>query len=122
MSIRDTHAQLLQKLYRLGDVAGVTGDQVNYHLLGVIIALAIRDDLLQATLPPNGGANPGALKAANIGIDGTQVPDSKIEAMAKYREHFAGVQRAWMEISGYEDPPCPNDERMTQIIDVTRNL
>jgi hypothetical protein len=122
MAIQNTHLELLSRLYPAADTPAVARDAVNYHLLGVLMALATRDDLLAETLPPSGGANPSALKGAKIGLDPSRIPDEAIRKLAKYREHFAGIQRAWLEISGYEDPPCPDDRRLSFVVDATRKV
>lgn len=125
MSIRTAQQkqqELLNTLYPVSEVPGVDHDNVNYHLLAAILALAVRDDVLANTLPASGGANPNALTSAGIGVDASRIPDEAIQKLAKYREHFAGIQRAWLEISGYEDPPCPNNVRMTNLVDATKNL
>lgn len=122
MSVRDTHRQLLDRLYPLGHVDGKTGDQVEYHWLGLLLALAVRAELFDATFPYGKQPDLAKLKASNLGIDFSRLSDAKILSLASEREAFAGLQRAWFNVAGYEDPPCPDDLRLGKVVAVTKAL
>lgn len=117
---RNVYQQTLQKLYPFRPAGETTA--LDYHKLAVVFALSTRDDLLGAVFPFNGEPNPDALYAANIGIDTTRVSREDIARLAPYREAFAGVQRAWMDLSNYEEPPCPSQARLTKVVEVTKQL
>lgn len=122
MSVRDTHRQLLDRLYPLGDVDGKKGDLVEYHWLGVLLVLAVRSDLFDATFPYLKPADLTALKASNLGLDFSRLDDAKILRLEDEREALAGLQRAWFNVAGYEDPPCPDDVRLAKLVAITKAL
>ena len=118
---RDIYQQALQKLYPF-QPSDDAGRALDYHKLAVIFALSTRDDLLAAVFPFEGKPDPDAFDKANIGIDMSRIPKKDIEKLAPYRESFAGVLRAWLEFSNYEEPPCPSQTRLTKIVEVTKQL
>jgi hypothetical protein len=118
----ETHRRLLDNLYPLPVVAGTAGKGVDYHLLCVMAIFATRDDLLAAVFPDAGGCNPQKLYEAGLGIDAGRVTPDHIKRLLPYRESFASLQRAWFKLTGYENPPCPDDARMGRVVSLTREL
>lgn len=103
-----------------GEVKLTRSDHVHGHLLAPIILLATRDDVLAKVFPADGTVNPKPLR--DRGVDSKLVSDEKVKKLAKYRLAFASLQVAWLELSGYEQPPCLDNPRMDRLIDFTKTL
>jgi hypothetical protein len=116
--------QVMTELYPSKTPADVPkpDTEIDYHRLAVLFALCTRGDLLARTFPFGGQPNGAALFAANIGIDTGRISAAEIERLAPYREAFASVVRAWLELSEYTNPPCPKDARLAHVVQATKEL
>lgn len=116
-------AQLIERLFPTRQPApGVDLKPFDYHRLALLFALSTRGDLLADTFPFRGKPQPDKLLGANIGLDLKRVTTEDVLRLAPYREAFAAVQLAWLDLTDYKQPPCPDDGRLAQIVEVTKNI
>jgi hypothetical protein len=111
---------LLEQMYPIDPQPTVPADAVDFHLLSVILLLSTRGDVLNRTLPI--GGSPSAAALHELGVQPDRVPQEAIERLQPFREGFAAVQRAWLTLAGYENPPCPPNAVARQIVDATAGL
>jgi len=95
-------------------------DAVDFHLLGVILLLSTRGDVLNSTLPAHG--SPCAAALYKLGVLPDRAPQEMIERLKPFREAFATVQQAWLTLAGYENPPCPPNYILRALVQATADL
>lgn len=119
-----TRVEVLQsmvgRLYSMKEGVTKRSDEVDLHLLSVIILLSTRGDILDEAYPQGKPSNPGALYA--LGVDQTRATPEMIDSLRSFRNVFAGVQVAWLDLSGYTDPPCPPNAQVMKLVEYTKTL
>jgi hypothetical protein len=96
------------------------GGDVDLHLLSVIVLLCTRGDVLADVYPVGKATNPDALY--KLGVDQKRATPEMIDSLRESREVFAGAQVAWLNLSGYTDPPCPPNTAAQKLVAFTVNL
>lgn len=95
-------------------------DDVDLHLLSVMFLLCTRGDVLADVYPLDKPTNPDALY--KLGVDSQRATPDMIDSLRDFREVFAAVQVAWLNLSGYTDPPCPPNIAAQKLVTFTANL
>ena len=114
----DTLRRIAGELYPMRAGETKRTEDVELHLLSVILLLSTRDDVLAKVFPATGSFDPQPLY--DLGVDPHRVPREVIEPLRQYRQAFANVQVAWLDLSGYTDPPCPPDPFAIHVVNATK--
>jgi hypothetical protein len=93
---------------------------IDAHLIAVMILLATREDVLEKVYPKDRETDPEALYCR--GVDRERVKPHLIKRLRKYQLAFATLQFAWLDLTGYTDPPCLGNFRMDKLVQFTRSL
>jgi hypothetical protein len=100
---------------------GVAEEDIDAHLISAMILLTTRADVLKATYPDGRATDTSALYE-DRGVDPDRVPPHLIERLRKYHWAFIAMQFAWLDLTGYSEPPCLSNSRMNELIKCTREL
>jgi hypothetical protein len=111
---------LIEQIYPLRPGETKRSEDVDFHLLAVMLLLSTRGDVLARVFPASQATDPRALY--ELGVDSTRIPPALIEPLRIHREAFAAVQIAWLDLAGYTDPPCPPDPIANRVVERTKDL
>jgi hypothetical protein len=117
---KDVLKILAPQLYPMQPGGTVPSTTVDFRRLTPIVALALRSDLVSATFPEDGPVDPRALY--DHGVDPAHATPALIARLLAHRDSFAGIQAAWLDLSGYTEPPCPGDREINALIDFINAL
>jgi hypothetical protein len=111
---KDVIKVLAPHMYPMQPGGTVPSTTVHFKRLAALIALALRSDLVSATFPDGQPVDPTALYS--LGVDRGEATPLLIARLLAHQDSFAGIQAAWLDLSGYQDPPCPGDDVMRALI------
>lgn len=101
------------------------GKTADYHLLALIIILALDEATRDNVYKDDGTIDPTALlqheKYAHA-IDASRVGAAHFAALAPYLDAFRGVKMAWAALDEYNPEPCPRLEALAVLAAATKNL
>ena len=99
------------------DLRGKTAaNDVDLKLLAFLLLMSVHRDLFLKTFPARGGFDMAEVEKGNWLAKG-DIPEEKLKLLASHRDALILIQGAWKEFADYEDPPCPRDPTLRDIVE-----